>query len=291
MNNIKEFIREEIELILEERSVSSIVENMCDLIENEINKTVNTGIKYSSYPFTYKKDGIMKISNVGIGYFLLDNINEIKEVDVTIYNFDTKDDLNIFIMYTQYFECGYDYKNNILNLSCAAVENKIYHPLLRRLLSHELKHVYRVLYFNFNPSELYLRVSSLINTINKNDINYKIAYLIYWLYNDEIYANCQALYNDCVSKKLYSKDGILNFSDIYNEFNIIKEWYSEIKGHEDKYKSKLFLGISYQKILNYIQKQIRYCQKKFDRVISYIIDKNTMNENLNIKGDLPIIRM
>lgn len=289
--SLKEYIKERVEILLEERSVSDVVENMCDIIERSIEKQIDTGIKYNDYTFNYEKGGKINTREFQVGIFSLKDIQNIKEIYITIYNFRTKDDLALFARNTQYFGCKYDYRNNTIDLYCAAINNELYKPFLRRLLSHELKHAYRVLYFNFTPSKLYDRVYYLTKSINPTDDNYKIAYLLYWLYSDEIYANSQALYNECVGKKLFSTNDIINKSDIYNEFKIIKKWYYDIIGCEARYKQQLFLNIPFRKILNYIRKQIKYCEVKFGKVSSYIIDKHRLNERFKINNVLPIINL
>ena len=289
--SLREYIKERVELLLEERSVSEVVENICNKVENSISKTLTSGIEYRTYTFNNEKDNEIIVHSFQVGTFTLENVERIKEINVTIYNFKSKEDLSVFTRNTQYFDCKYEYKDNTIELYCPAINNVLYRPFLRRLLSHEFKHVYRVLNFNFEPSKLYNSDYYLTKTINKNDANYKVAYLLYWLYSDEIYANCQALYNECEMKKLFTVNDISYNSDVYNEFKIIKKWYEEMVNTEKTYKPQLFLNIPFRKILNYIRKQIRYCQTKFDKVISYIVDKHQFNENFNVKGELPIMKI
>lgn len=280
-------------VILEKNSVSDVViQQVSDLI-NEFRTLVKDNYKnFEKNTYSYHKEN----NNLCIAPYSYGNVEihdryGLNTIKLTVYNFNNFEDFAVLARNVSFFDSFLNETYLTVDIVCASINGDLYEPLVRRLLSHELRHFYnRNKKGSVNITKLYSIANYILNNgvYGEDNINHKIAFLIYWLDNEEIYANCQALCSDIKAKKLDTFDKVKEFSDLYNELLHIKQFYNDIfeniEQNKRDYNSKLFYNTDLEKLQKYFLRQIKYAEQKFGRVIAYSIENlNHINENFRIK--------
>lgn len=271
----------------EDKGVSSDVQWFVDEIVNKILE-LDDKVAYQKIPYSYREDGkFIYDDSVKLKTILIKNYFTIKEIDVTIYDFTSEEDY-FKSKYRFNFNSEFDIKNNSIRIVVPSISGEIKIGFLKSSLSHELRHMFKNLYAQFNISKIYYSALNIINNpnISNENINKKIAILLYFFSDDEIYSNCQSIYNYGVEliKQLKKKGQyntineqfLIDYIEEYNKYYNYKILFLSLVNDNtsfDDYKPNLFNNQTIEKIKKYLTRQIKYCETKFGKVIQKLKDE------------------
>lgn len=292
--------------LIETKCVSEDVEWLTGEIFNKFLELYNKTPWQKQRPFKYIKDGMYIIEERHrVKHITINDYMTIKHIWFSIIDFPDEENYEETKHFYQ-FVSEYDFSNNAINIVAPSINGVLKTGTLKSSLTHELRHLFKFTFSDYNFNKLYYSGLNFIKNNNSDintDINYAIANLVYFFCDDEIYANAQGLYEYLLKlnkvfknkgkKYDFSEKNIVTAVPVYNTYYNLKILYKNILNGEydnNAFNQKWFQNIPLTKILDYIKHQIKYCEIKFGKVIQHAKDNTRqLNEGfvrLHFKNDI-----
>lgn len=285
-DRLHEIIVENVEKLLNEKySISDDVVAMTTHYWGVINKMINLGEFQNSAKLVIGINGdngddrfvtriSYKILSIDVDYKSNEAFNSLNRIIIKIYDFPSRDVLQ---MYYEDCEIGgtSGVYNGIITVNGFSINGKINLPSVKITLQHEFEHLLQIGYGkNVNNNER-LKIANNNLSLNKESCGYIIARLFYFFSQEEIDAKMHELYFDIrkqqISSPVYLKKCFAikekgKYLELLNK--LLVEFSDDAINYElSKYKENK------NSFLKYIDKQIRYFDRKTWRVMMQYFDE------------------
>lgn len=269
------------ELIFEELSVSNEVtqetERVYNIIKEEIDN-MDYNSDYKVYGFGYTSS-IKTILQKKINKEIEPVFNILSQIEVTVSYFINVDD---YRKYYDRFDFGGTFylKDKLLTMNIFAINGVVNEKFFKSILSHEIHHVYqeRLISLSTKVRELYQKALYIIGNESgfKNSIH-QLANLIYFFDKVEIEANMESLYNELKATQgnVSKVNTLITFNNQRDLYNSYKDYFFDEEFQT--YVAEVF-GISFKKIMNYLQRMIDYFEVKRNKVLAFYAYERKLNE-------------
>lgn len=204
-------------------------------------------------------------------FMLLKPINLIDKVYVNFYVFEINNE-DDYDKVKDNFVCYYRPHKNALYVDVAVSRfGDVQKKQLYDIISSELKRVYFLkIKGSKKVNKLYNLSKEIIagNWFKNDNINYYLAYLLYFTSYSEVNNICKEITIEIKRKRLNTFEELNNNSFIYNEILCANHIFNKIIDNEFSilnYKKNMFLGLDYNYLIDYITIAIRYLNKSVSK--------------------------
>ena len=177
-----------------------------------------------------------------------------------------------------------DKDNNFLTLELYIDNGKLVSNLFQDTIYHELHHIYQKSKLNgksmIKNEELYSKAIKMLQTCDKNTIEYKLAIIIYFGNRIEQDAFIQGSFGAVkhnISNNGSVKKYFTNFTLSNDKLNYLKHIYKELKLNSDNDEWKNACR-NFNKPISWFVRRLRHTIKRFQNKISHI--DNYINQEL-----------
>lgn len=265
----------------ETSSVNFSVQEFANEITEKVKKYVSDG----------KVNFKLQVPFPGFSPFMMDSVcipcdgyNEmVKMVFVNIYRINYEQ----FVENEDYFNDMGSYRKDsgslLANLICIDENGKYLFNVFNSTLAHELEHAFQS-QFGVKLGKFYkIALAAYQNTSFNRDVR-NICYGVYYFSKAEIDANANALYDELKKNKIKSLEDAYR-TDVYDGFKYAINSTSEALSRVSEDKSLLssvekLLNTKFDTIKKLLENNMKVCQTKFGKVISYYMYEQKLMENM-----------